>query len=276
MHMPDIDPIAFHLFGWPVRWYGLSYVIAFYLGGYFIKKFSNEYAFRFNTKQIDDKFFDHLISYCILGIIIGGRLGHMFFYDFNKMIQDPISIVKTWEGGMAFHGGLIGCVLAAYIYVKKRNFSVPLIADLIALVTPLGILCVRIANFINQELYGRLTDSAFGIIFKGQTLPRHPSQLYEAFGEGILLFLLLLFIFKRLLTPLKQGLICAFFFLGYGIARFLVEYVREPSDGEFNFLGNVLTYGQVLTLPMIILGTLIFCKALYTQSDSHKSGQDTV
>lgn len=254
MNMPPIDPIAFYLFGWPVRWYGLSYAIAFLCAGFFIKRWSLYYTNKHNMPDIAPKHYDNLITYCILGIILGGRLGHMVFYDFHTLIQNPIAIFKTWEGGMAFHGGLVGCVLAAFIYVKKNKLPIALFADLIALVTPLGIFFVRLANFVNQELYGRITDLPIGIIFNGDPHPRHPSQLYEAFLEGILLFFILNFVFKRYLAPKKQGLVCALFFLGYGIARFLVEYVREPSDGEFAILGVILTYGQLLTIPMIVYG----------------------
>ncbi|CAO5672836.1 MAG: Phosphatidylglycerol--prolipoprotein diacylglyceryl transferase [Holosporales bacterium] len=252
--MPPIDPIAFHLLGWPVRWYGLSYAIAFLCASFLIKRKSLDYTNKHNMPEIETKHFDNLITYCILGIILGGRLGHMVFYDFQTLIQNPIAILKTWEGGMAFHGGLLGCVLAAYLYVKKNKLPLTLFADLLALVTPLGIFFVRLANFVNQELYGRITDLPIGMIFKGDPHPRHPSQLYEAFLEGILLFFILNFVFKRYLAPKKQGLVCALFFLGYGIARFLVEYVREPSDGEFAILGVILTYGQLLTIPMIVYG----------------------
>lgn len=254
MNMLQIDPIAFHLFGWPVRWYGLSYAISFLCAGFFLKRWSAFYTQKHNIPDVTPKHYDNLLTYCILGIILGGRLGHMIFYDFQTMMQNPLTIFKTWEGGMAFHGGLLGCILAAYIYVKKNKLSVALFADLMALVTPIGIFFVRLANFINQELYGRVTDLPIGIIFKGDQNPRHPSQLYEALLEGIVLFFILNYIFKKHLTPKKQGIICALFFLGYGIARFLVEYVREPSDGEFVILGLILTYGQLLTIPMIIYG----------------------
>lgn len=256
MIMPSIDPVAFYLFGWPVRWYGLSYAVAFLLASYFLKYFKSAYAKMYSNPEynIENKHLDNIITFGILGVILGGRLGHMFFYDFHNMVTNPVSIFKTWEGGMAFHGGLVGCVLAAYIYVRKNKLPVALLADLIAFVTPLGIFCVRLANFVNQELYGRVTDLPFGIIFKGETLPRHPSQLYEAFLEGPLLFFMMYWFFKKKLNPCNQGMLCSIFFTGYGFSRFLVEYVREPSDGEFNILGIILTYGQILTLPMIIYG----------------------
>lgn len=256
--MMTIDPIAFHILGWPIRWYGLSYVAAFYAGWFFMKTYDDYFSKKFSLPKNDPKFFDHLINYCVIGIIIGGRLGHMFFYDLERMLIDPLSIFKVWEGGMAFHGGLLGCVVAGIICIKKYKMPLSRIADLMAIATTPGLFFVRIANFINQELYGTITDGPMGIIFQGQDSPRHPSQLYEAFLEGILLFIILHFIFTKKTSPKNQGLVCSFFFMGYGIARFFVEYVREPLDGIFNIFGMMFSYGQILTLPMIFLGGIIY------------------
>lgn len=252
MHFPNIDPIAFHLLGWPVRWYGISYFIAFMLTWYLIRRYSDLFK-----QNIEKEHFDHLLTYCIVGIVVGGRLGHMVFYDFHSMIQNPLSILKTWEGGMAFHGGLIGCFLGATLYLRKNKLPLLVVMDLMALVAPLGIFCVRIANFINAELYGRITTLPWGVIFPGQEFPRHPSQLYEAMLEGLLLFVLMRLCARRSFEVKAYGNLTGLFLIGYGFARFMVEYVREPSDGVFSLLDLTLTYGQLLTLPMIVLGAII-------------------
>ncbi|CAO5675053.1 MAG: Phosphatidylglycerol--prolipoprotein diacylglyceryl transferase [Holosporales bacterium] len=256
---PQIDPVAFHILNWPVRWYGLSYVVAFFIAWYCLKTFSIKYINKnpsLNTK-LTNKQIDDLLTFGILGVIIGARLGHMVFYDFKTMILNPLSIFKTWEGGMAFHGGLLGCVVFCVYYIRREKLPLTLMADFIALSVPLGIFCVRIANFINQELYGRITDCSLGVIFNNETFARHPSQLYEAFLEGIVLFGILFYTYAKKLTPKNQGLLCAQFFIWYGIFRFISEYLREPSDGVFNIFSLPLTYGQVLTLPMIFIGMII-------------------
>ncbi|MBP9752839.1 MAG: prolipoprotein diacylglyceryl transferase [Proteobacteria bacterium] len=256
---PQIDPVAFYVFNWPVRWYGISYIAAFIIAWVCLNKASKYYLnknpvlnFSISKKQVDD-----LLTFGILGVIIGARLGHMVFYDFDAMISNPLSIFKTWEGGMAFHGGLLGCILACTFYIKKEKLPFALLADLISLSVPLGIFCVRIANFINQELYGRITLSYLGVIFNNEAVARHPSQLYEAFLEGFLLFVILFYTFLKKLKPQNQGILYANFFIFYGIFRFLSEYVREPSDGVFNVHFLTLTYGQVLTFPMIIIGVIL-------------------
>lgn len=257
--IPFIDPIAFYVFEWPVRWYGISYFLAFYSTWFLNRYFTNQYCHSMHLPKIEAKHFDQLLTRCILGVIIGGRLGHMIFYDFDNMIANPLSIIKTWEGGMAFHGGLIGCSFSAFFYIRKHNLNLPLFADMISLVAPIGIFYVRIANFINNELIGRITHFPISVLLHNENIPRHPSQLYEAFLEGIFLFVILFFYYKKLLNIKKQGRLCGLFFIFYGIFRFFVEYVREPSDGVFDMLNLFsLTYGQLLTLPMILIGSGIF------------------
>ena len=262
---PNIDPVAFYIFSWPVRWYGISYFLAFSVALLLVRHYNTKYTAYFSEK-INNVHFDNMLTYGIVGIIVGGRLGHMLFYDFDRMIQDPISIIKTWEGGMAFHGGLVGCVVAVYTYVKRYQLSFLTVADLVSMVVPTGLFFVRIANFVNAELFGRVTDSSWGIVFPGHYYPRHPSQLYEAFFEGILLFFLLRLLFPYAVKRHLYGFIFGTFLLGYGIARFLVEYVREPSDGEFLFLGQVLSYGQILTLPMIIIGMIVCVRSFLNKN----------
>ncbi len=259
---PNIDPIAFYIFSWPVRWYGISYFMAFITGLFLVKHYNTKYYIA-SPEKIDNTHFDNMLTYGILGIILGGRLGHMIFYDCDRMIQDPVSIFKTWEGGMAFHGGLVGCILACSLYVKRHKISFNIAADLVSLVVPIGLFFVRIANFVNAELVGRVTDSKWGIVFPGHTLPRHPSQLYEAFFEGIFLFAVLRLLFPYVVKYRLKGFIYGMFFVMYGLARFMIEYVREPSDGEFTLLGYVLSYGQILTFPMVVVGFSICVSAVY-------------
>lgn len=259
---PDIDPIAFHIANWPVRWYGISYLISFIVWLFLVKRYNTKYAPYFSHK-INNIHFDNILTYGVVGIILGGRFGHMIFYDFDRMIQDPISIFKTWEGGMAFHGGLIGCIVACTLYVKRHKLSVYIMADFIFLVAPIGLFFVRIANFINAELFGRITDSKWGVIFPGHSHPRHPSQLYEAFFEGLFLFMVLRLLFPYVAKRHFHGFIYGMFFIVYGVSRFMIEYVREPSDGEFTVLGHILSYGQVLTLPMFFIGLFICFNSVY-------------
>jgi phosphatidylglycerol:prolipoprotein diacylglycerol transferase len=257
--IPFIDPIAFYIFGWPVRWYGISYLLAFYSTWFLGRYFTHGYCSRMDLPKVDAKHFDQLLTACVLGVIIGGRLGHMIFYDFNGMSENPLSIVKTWEGGMAFHGGLIGFAIAAFFYIRRHQLNLPLLADMISLVAPIGIFYVRIANFINNELIGRVTNFPISVILYDENIPRHPSQFYEALLEGVLLFIILFFYYKKLLNLKNQGRLCGLFFIFYGIFRFLVEYVREPSDGIFEIFNLFfLTYGQLLTLPMVLIGGFIF------------------
>lgn len=259
---PNIDPIAFYIFSWPVRWYGISYFLAFITGLFLVKHYNTKYDSYFSDK-IENIHFDNMLTYGIVGIILGGRLGHMLFYDFDRMVQSPISIFKTWEGGMAFHGGLAGCVIAGYVYVKRHKIAFSVAADLVALVVPIGLFFVRIANFINAELFGRITDSKWGMIFPGHAHPRHPCQLYEAFFEGIFLFAVLRLLFPYAAKRRLNGLVYGMFFILYGVARFMIEYVREPSDGEFVLLEQVLSYGQILTLPMVVIGLFICMHSVY-------------
>ncbi|MDP2193321.1 MAG: prolipoprotein diacylglyceryl transferase [Alphaproteobacteria bacterium] len=250
---PNIDPVAFYIMNWPVYWYGISYVLAFITGLLLIKRYNTLFQGPAHPK-IESEHFDNMLTYGILGIILGGRMGHMFFYDFHTLLHAPLTIFKVWQGGMAFHGGLIGCIISVSLYTIRHRLDFLAVADRACVVVPIGLFYVRIANFINAELYGRVTDSAFGIIFPGHLHPRHPSQLYEAFLEGVVLFMILRFCFGLVIKRGLRGFIFGLFLLGYGCARFITEYMREPTDGEFYILGILLSYGQVLTLPMILVG----------------------
>lgn len=249
MQFPNISPIAFSILGLEIRWYALAYIFGFILAELYIKQILKKST----NNPISYKQLDSITTYIIVGVILGGRFGYILFYNFEYYSSNLLSIFKLWEGGMSFHGGLIGAVSSFYIWCKIYKKPFLYIADIISMVAPIGLFLGRVANFINAELYGRKTSSVFGIIFPGTDgIPRHPSQLYEAFMEGILLFIIL-----KILRSFKQirnryG-ITLFSFLGlYGIFRIIAELFREP-DPQLGYLWNGITMGQILSLPMVIL-----------------------
>lgn len=251
IHFPQISPFVFEFghSGFGLRWYGLMYLLGFvfaYWLGLRRAKCSNGV---WSAEQ-----FDQLLFNCFAGVILGGRIGDVFFYSIDHFLQDPLYLFRIWEGGMSFHGGLIG-VIVAMIYTsirQKRHFWQT--ADLIAPLVPFGLGMGRIANFINDELWGRVTDVPWAVLFpSGGYLPRHPSQLYEAVLEGLVLFCILNWFIRK---PRPLGAVSGLFLICYGIFRFLVEYVRE-IDPNVNSVGDFITRGQLLSLPMIIAGIVI-------------------
>ena len=249
LEFPNINPVAVDLGIIKIRWYALSYIVGILLSWFLILKIIKIKKIDLNSKEISD-----LVSNCMIGIIIGGRLGYVFFYNPEYYSNNLLEIFKIWNGGMSFHGGFIG-VIFAVIYSSKL-FKTPILtfADLIAIVAPVGLFFGRLANFINGELFGRTTNHSFGIIFpNGGDLPRHPSQLYEAFFEGIVLFIILwvmMYIFDLLKKP---GIISSLFILLYGLFRFFIEFFREP-DQHIGLLYFEFSMGQILSLPMILIG----------------------
>ena len=252
MNFPAIDPIAFTIGPLAVRWYSLSYIIGILIGLILINKFIINYKKNITKNDVYD-----LLNYLILGIIIGGRLGYVFFYNLEFYFYNPFEILKIWNGGMSFHGAVVGIIISIGWFSSKNNKSFFDLTDIICLVSPIGIFFGRIANFINGELYGKVTDHKFGIIFpRGGELPRHPSQLYEAFFEGLILFIILncLFFFTNLKS--KSGIISSLFLILYGIFRFFIETLREP-DAHIGLLWNLLSMGQLLCVPMIASGIIL-------------------
>jgi len=249
LEFPNINPVAVDLGIIKIRWYALSYIVGILLSWFLILKIIKIKKIDLNSKEISD-----LVSNCMIGIIIGGRLGYVFFYNPEYYSNNLLEIFKIWNGGMSFHGGFIG-VIFAVIYSSKL-FKTPILtfADLIAIVAPVGLFFGRLANFINGELFGRTTNHSFGIIFpNGGDVPRHPSQLYEAFFEGIVLFIILwvmMYIFDLLKKP---GIISSLFILLYGVFRFFIEFFREP-DQHIGLLYFEFSMGQILSLPMILIG----------------------
>ena len=250
MFINNFDPVAFQFLSFGIRWYSLAYITGIVLGWLLCKK-----IFIKNLK-IDEKFDDY-ISYLIIGIIIGGRIGYIVFYNLNYYINNILDIFKIWEGGMSFHGGLFGVIIASIVFARKYKQDSFLYMDLVSLVAPIGIFFGRLANFINSELYGIPTEVLWAVTFiRIDRLSRHPSQLYEAILEGLVLFLILLYFRKKDYLK-KPGLISALFLIFYSIFRFIVEFFRLP-DEQLGYLIFNLSIGQIISLIFILLGIILF------------------
>ena len=249
MFINNFDPVAIEIFSLEIRWYSLSYIIGIILGWYLAKKF-------FINENIRNKFDDY-ITYLIIGLIVGGRLGYVIFYNFDYYLNNSIDVLKIWQGGMSFHGGVIGIIIASIIFAKKYEDNIFNYLDVVAIVSPIGIFFGRIANFINSELYGHETTMPWGVKFiQIDNLYRHPSQIYEAILEGIVLFILLIFFWKK--EKFKtQGKLSAFFLIYYSTFRFIVEYFREPDNQLGYFILN-LTMGQIISLVFFIAGITLY------------------
>ena len=249
---PSIDPILISLGFLDIRWYSLSYIFTFIFGSILIKKLNKKSLNNLSDIQID-KFF----VWAVLGVIIGGRVGYVLFYQLQLFFLDPLYIFQIWKGGMSFHGGLIGMILAIYLFAKQNNLSFFYLSDLVSIVAPIGLFLGRISNFINTELYGRITDFPFAIIYPLiDNNPRHPSQLYEAFFEGVVLFIILYLIFIKNSKKYSAGIISAYFLILYSIFRFLIEFLREP-DLHLGLFLNYFSMGQILCIPILFAGILI-------------------
>ena len=257
MFTHNLDPILFEIGYVSIRWYSLAYVFGILIGWWYGKKILL-YKFKSSNTSFNYQKFDDLITSIIVSIIIGGRLGYILFYNLEYYIYNPIDVFKIWQGGMSFHGALIGVIVGTYLFSKKRNLNTFIFLDVIACVSPIGIFLGRIANFINGELVGKVSSLYFSVIFpKIDMNPRHPSQLYEAFFEGLILFLIMNFLIYR--KNYKIGS-CSFLFLFfYGIFRIISEFFREP-DAQIGYFFNFLSMGTILSLMMIISGVIVwFC-----------------
>ena len=247
---PVIDPIAIELGPFAVRWYALAYIAGIMLGWR-----SALWLARRNPVYFDPKLFDDFVLYATLGIVLGGRLGYVVFYNPGYFLANPLEAFMVWQGGMSFHGGMLGVVAATYIFARKHGAPWFALGDIVAAAAPIGLFFGRIANFINGELFGRVApDFPLAMVFpRGGPEPRHPSQLYEGVLEGLVLFLILLVMARRPEIRQKPGMIVGAFFVGYGGFRAAVEFVREP-DAHLGHLLGFITMGQVLSLPMIAFG----------------------
>ncbi len=249
---PAIDPTLVEIGPFAIRWYALAYIAGILLGW--------RYALRLcasSPAPIDRRMLDDFMLWATLGIVLGGRLGYVLFYKIGYFLYNPVEIVYVWQGGMSFHGGMLGVIVATILFARQRKIPVLALGDIIACVAPIGLFFGRLANFINGELYGRPSDVAWAMLFpRDPETPRHPSQLYEAALEGIVLFAILWFVWTR--TPLKKrpGATIGVFLMGYGAARITVELFREP-DAHLGFIMAGITMGQILSLPMILAGLFL-------------------
>ena len=257
MEFLNIDPIALKIGPIEIRWYALSYITGLLLGWRYCV-----YLTRFPPKAVTPLQLDDFLVWATIGIVLGGRLGYVIFYQPLYFLEHPLEILKVWKGGMSFHGGLLGLILGAYVFARRHSIPTLRLFDLISAVGPIGLFFGRIANFINGELWGRTTDVPWGIIFpRGGPLPRHPSQLYEAVLEGLVLVVLAYMLIRRFEALRRPGMIFGTFLAGYGIARVIAEMVREP-DAHIGFLIGGTTWGQWLSVPMILFGLYMVRRAL--------------
>jgi len=252
MFINNFDPVAFNLFSLEIRWYSLSYITGIIFAWIYCKKVL------INNKKILE-LFDDLISYLIIGVILGGRLGYIIFYNLDYYLNNILESFMIWNGGMSFHGGLLGVIISTYIFSKKNNINSFLFLDLISMTAPIGIFLGRVANFINSELYGKESNVFWSVKFeKIDNIFRHPSQIYEAILEGIILFILLNFVFRKYFYK-SPGAISALFLIYYSIFRFFVEFTREP-DIQLGYILFNLTMGQILSFLFLMFGLFLFYK----------------
>ncbi len=260
MFINNFDPIAIQFFSFEIRWYSLSYIFGILFGWVLSKKFF------ISDQQIKVKFDDY-ITYLILGLVIGGRLGYVLFYNFNYYSKNLIDIFKVWQGGMSFHGGLIGIIVVSILFAKKNNQNPFDYLDVVSLSAPIGIFFGRIANFINSELYGIETNVAWGVKFiKVDNLIRHPSQLYEALFEGLILFLILIY-FKNKILKKNSGFISGLFLIFYSIFRFFIEFFRVP-DEQLGYIFLNLTMGQIISFIFLLIGTFLVVRKYEIKKNS--------
>jgi len=249
---PSINSVIFSLGFVDIRWYSLAYIFAFIFGSIFIKKLNRKSYNLLADIQIDSFFI-----WAVIGVIIGGRIGYVLFYQTNLFFSEPFYILEIWNGGMSFHGGLIGMIFSIYLFSIKNKIRFFYLSDLVSLVAPIGIFLGRISNFINTELYGRITDFPFAIIYPLiDNNPRHPSQLYEASFEGLILFIIIFIYFNKKPKKYLIGNVSALFLIFYSLFRFLIEFLREP-DYHLGLLFNYFSMGQLLCIPLFLAGLVI-------------------
>ncbi|RPE66399.1 prolipoprotein diacylglyceryl transferase [Pacificibacter maritimus] len=282
IQFPDISPVLFSIELGPINfalhWYALAYIVGVAIAWFLMMRaISTARLWSHETPPMTRPQLDDLLSWLVLGIILGGRLGYVLFYKPEYYLANPLEIPMVWQGGMAFHGGFLGVVVAAYLYGRAHQISLLSLADILGMATPAGLLLGRMANFINAELWGRPSDAPWAVVFPGdaaqacatatELCARHPSQLYEGLLEGLILGTLLLVLVWRFGALKKPGLIAGIFIAGYGISRFIVEFFRQ-ADAQFitpdNPMGHVflgLSMGQILSLPMILIGLFLAARA---------------
>jgi phosphatidylglycerol:prolipoprotein diacylglycerol transferase len=250
LQFPVIDPVIFSIGPVSLRWYGTMYLIGFLAAMFMANKAADRSNGLWTRDQVSD-----LLFYGFLGVILGGRIGYVLFYQFEYFLTDPLYLLEIWQGGMSFHGGLLGVILAVFIFARKTNKSFLIVGDFVTPLVPIGLGMGRLGNFINSELWGRQTDVQWAMVFPTDPLqvPRHPSQLYEFFLEGVVLFIILYVISRK---PRSLGLASGTFLIGYGVFRSFLEFFREP-DAHLGLYFSFISKGQILSIPMILIGLFI-------------------
>ena len=251
MYIHELNPVAFSLFNIKIYWYSLSYLFGFIFSYYYVKFILSKDFINLNLKIFED-----FLGWAVLGVILGGRIGYVIFYNLNFYLNNPIEILKIWQGGMSFHGGLIGVILSIFFFSKLKQINFLNLLNLVSSCAPIGLFLGRLANFVNRELIGRPTNSDWGVLFFENDVLRHPSQIYEAIFEGLIIFIVIFYIIKKkYYTSIN---VSALFLIMYGFFRFTIEFYREP-DSHLGFIFMNISMGQLLCLPMVLLG-LMFVK----------------
>lgn len=264
---PNIDPVAVEIGPLAIRWYALAYIAGILLGWRYCLRLAKRHTVRPNAHD-----FDNFVVWGVLGIILGGRIGYVIFYNAAYYLQNPLDALEVWRGGMSFHGGLLGMLFAIVVFSRRRGFSSLAMSDLVAAAAPIGLFFGRIANFINGELFGRVADVPWAVVFpRGGDLPRHPSQLYEAFLEGVVLFTVLAVLAHRPGVRGRVGFLTGVFLAGYGVARTSVEFFREP-DAQLGFIVGPITMGQLLSTPLVLVGLYLIVRARRPASNAPRLG----
>lgn len=251
---PALDPVILQIGPIGLRWYGLAYVVGFLVAGWIFARLNRRWGVGLSADDVLT-----VVLYCVVGVLVGGRLGWVIFYGGAEYLREPLRILQTWTGGMSWHGGFVGIVIAGLVFARRRGIPFVRLADMAAVGAPAGFLFGRLANFVNNELWGRVTDVSWGMVFPGAgPLPRHPSQLYEAFLEGLVMLVVLLLLARK---KRPDGFFFGMFMLMYGGFRFVVEFAREP-DAQLGFLFAGATMGQLLSLPVAALGAWFVWRAV--------------
>lgn len=258
---PDIDPVALSLGPLQIRWYALAYLTGILLGWKYALSIVENKGFGIQNNRPNRDDIDNFVPFTVLGVILGGRLGYVLFYQSSLYMTDPLAVLRVWEGGMSFHGGALGVMIAMILFAWRQKIQLLRLSDIVSAVVPIGLFFGRIANFINGELFGRSTDVSWAMMFPyGGNILRHPSQLYEAALEGAAIFLILLFLLWKMKSLRYPGVITGAFLMLYGSFRMLVEQFREP-DAHIGFLFGQVSMGQVLSIPMVLFGAGIILYA---------------
>jgi len=266
---PEIDPVLVEIFGVPIRWYSLAYLGGLILGWLWMRRIAEVIGAPVTRRQFDD-----YLLWVTLGVILGGRLGYVLFYQPGFFLENPGAIFQLWEGGMSFHGGALGTAIATIAFCRHQGIPILRFSDVLVCAAPMGLFFGRIANFINGELWGRASDVPWAMVFPADPaqVPRHPSQLYEAALEGLVLFgLLNILAFTSRLGPDRPGALAGIFCIGYGAARYLVEFFRAP-DPHLGLIGGIMSMGQILSLPLLAAGVWFLWHARQQAARSTPSG----